>query len=123
MIRLISCFSKRDDISIQDFRKFWDGPEFNALIKGVAQISKANAYAKNSTLQVDMNKVIAELRHTKKPFDGTIEYWWDKASDFQTVSSNHEFADATRKLTLFQQDFIDLSQSHSFFTENQVESL
>ncbi len=123
MIKLISCFHKRSDISIQEFRKLWDSPEFTELIRNMAHCSRAKSFAKNATLQIDMNQVLAEMRNSQSPFEGTIEYWWDKASDFQGVVPSKDFAEAGRKLLIFQRGFIDMSNSHSFFTESSVEEV
>ncbi len=119
MIRFINCIKKRDDISIEDFRIYWHSQEFENLLQRVIDITKANHFAKNLTLDVDANVMIQEDRGGGEPFDGIIEYWWDKGSELMNLYNTDEAKQVRQQMIEYQRQFIDLAASSAFFTESQ----
>ncbi len=54
MIRYINCFRKLPDMSVEDFRDYWQGAEFGDLVRRVATLTGARRYNRSLTLQVSM---------------------------------------------------------------------
>jgi hypothetical protein len=122
MIRLAHCVRKRDDISLQDFRYYWQSPEFDQLLERMANFFGARRYAKNATLAVDANLWVKEMRNCDAPFDGVIEYWWDNAAQVMDLALTEPFHVLRTEMELFQWKFMALERSVIFFTEgDQIE--
>ena len=120
MVRLIHCVRKRDDITVEEFRKYWQSPEFNRLIQRSAEFFGARSYAKNATLLVDANLWIMEMRNIGEPFDGVIEYWWDSAAHLMNLALSEPYHVMRTEMELFQYKFLDLEKALIFFTEGEL---
>ncbi len=119
MIRFINCIKKRDDISIENFRNYWQSQEFEDLLHRVIDITKAQHFTKNLTLDVEANVMIQAERGGGEPFDGIIEYWWDKGSELMDLYATDEAKKVRKEMMDYQHQFIDLAASSAFFTESQ----
>ena len=64
-----------------------------------------------------LNKMFQDSRHTLDAFDGVAELWWDSIDDLMAAGTTPEGADAGQILLEDEQNFIDLSRSCIFFTE------
>jgi hypothetical protein len=117
MIRFINCVRKKEDISHQEFRTYWDDPKFRALIEKLISQVKSKRFEKKLTLQVEMNLRVMEERGSRAPYDGTIEWWWDNAAELSSILENEETKTLFQEMKLFQSEFIDLKRSSAFFTE------
>jgi hypothetical protein len=118
MVRLICCISRRSDISIEKFRDFWNSREYKELFNIVAQASQIKKYSHQLTLQIQINKELMEYHNTKEPFDGIIELWWENAQIFESLDSD-KTSEIRKKLSEFEDQFIDRSASRFFFTEGE----
>ncbi len=118
MIRYINCFRKKPDVSPQEFREYWCGAEYNELIAKLADFYKAARYTKNLALTVEMGQRLISDRGMDKPFDGIVEYYWDSAHQLSTLYETAEAHALTEQVRKFQSDFIDLSRSTAFFTDD-----
>lgn len=118
MIRYINCFRKAPDISIEDFRDYWQGAEFDELIKKIAALTGAVRYHKNLTLQVSMGEDLVSDRGLAQPYDGILEYYWENAHHLPEVYASDEARALTEQVNRYQSQFIDLSNSTAFFTEH-----
>lgn len=119
MIRYINCFRKLPDISIEDFRDYWQGAEFDDLVKKVAALTGARRHEKNLTLQVGMGQLLISDRGLASPYDGILEYYWDNANHLARVYETGEAAALLQQVQRYQSQFIDLANSTAFFTEHQ----
>lgn len=117
MIRFINCVKRRSDISVEQFRQYWNSEEFESLIKQVVAVSGARRYSKNATLLVEANTMVQEQRGSGTPFDGVLEYWWDRAAHLGELFTTAEAGALMQKMLDYQRQFIDLPQSSAFFTE------
>ena len=117
MIRLINCVKRRPDITLEQFRQYWNSNEFESLIKQVVAISGATRYAKSATLVIEANTLVQQRRGTGEPFDGVLEYWWDKAAHIEGLMGKSEAAALIQSMLDYQKRFIDLPHSSVFFTE------
>ena len=117
MVRFINCFKRRQDITAEQFRQFWSSDEFDKLIKQVVDITGASRYSKNATLVIEANALVQEQRGTGEPFDGVLEYWWEKASHLESLFADPEAQQLMREMLEYQKKFSDLTHSSAFFTE------
>lgn len=117
MIRFIHCVKKRDDVSIEDFRKFWDSPEFNNLTDRMLDLTLTADIKKNLTLDIDINTSLQLERHAKQPFDGVFEIIWQSGQDMSALESNPDFNELYAEMEDLQSQFVDFHESRRFITE------
>ncbi|MEN8803808.1 MAG: EthD domain-containing protein [Thiogranum sp.] len=118
MIRYINCFRKKSGVSAEEFRECWNSTEYNELIERIAAFYQAVRYAKNLTLRVEMGQKLISDRGMSEPYDGIIEYYWDNAHQLSTLYETPEARILGEKIGKYQNEFIDLSRSTAFFTED-----
>jgi len=117
VIRYINCFRKKPGLSDEEFRKYWCDNRFNELVSRVAGLSSAVRHAKNLTLKVQAAEQLMKDRGIGEPYDGVVEYWWQDASQLMARYQSPEAAALLKEMSEYQQQFIDLSRSTAFFTE------
>jgi hypothetical protein len=117
MIRFISCIKRRDDVSIEEFRHFWNSLAFDELQERVSRVLGANRFQHSLTLAVEANDLIMDERGLAEPFDGLIEYWWEQARDVLRLAESPEGRSALQDMREYQAQFVDFAHSHAFFTE------
>jgi hypothetical protein len=122
MIRLITCLKRRDDISPEEFRRFWMDAAFDELIGRIVALTGAERYAKNLTLSVEANVLLMQERGLGEPFDGIIEFWWHDAAHFDELYNSEERKALMLDMQAYQTQFADLAASASFFTESRETS-
>ena len=118
MIRYINCFRKKSDMSAEEFREYWCGAEYDELIEKLAAFYKATRYAKNLTLKVEMGQKLLSDRGMGEPYDGIIEYYWDNAHQLSSLYESPAAQTLSEQVGKYQGEFIDLSRSTAFFTED-----
>lgn len=117
MIRFLNCVRKKEEISHQEFRTYWNDPKFRDLIDKLISQLKPKRFEKRLTLQVEMNLRIMQERGSSEPYDGTIEWWWDNASELSSLLEKEGTKKLLQEMKLFQSGFIDFKRSSAFFTE------
>jgi hypothetical protein len=117
MIRHIKCIRKRPDLSDQEFRAFWNAPDFEDLNQQVATLAKAVGYSRNLTLKVEATQRVIDDREFVDPFDGVIEFLWEDASQLMKLYDTPEAQELREKIADYENQFIDRSRSTAFFTE------
>jgi len=108
MIRFINCVRRRKDISAEEFRRYWNSPEFDYLFEQLFLIIQPRRFAKNLTLQVSANEQIRQERGSGEPFDGTLEYWWHDARELLEKYDSTDARKIRQELLEYQQQFIDI---------------
>ena len=117
MIRFINCIKRRDDISVEELRRFWTDPVFRELQKELAKALGANRYHRALTLEVEANTLFLEERGLAEPGDGILEYWWENVRDVVKLMESPEGLAARRAMTEYQRQFVDFAATRAFFTE------
>jgi len=117
MIRFINCVRRREDISVDEFRRYWNSPEFEQLFERLFKIVQPRGFAKNLTLQVSANERIQQERGSGEPFDGTLEFWWDNAAELLEKYDSPQAQEIRQEMLDYQKQFIDIQRCHAFFTE------
>jgi hypothetical protein len=120
VIRYINCFRKLPELSNEEFRDYWQGAEFDELIRQVAQLTSASHFEKNLTLKVDMGRHLIEDRGLAEPYDGIIEYSWENARHLPEVYATEAAQALAGRMQSFQSQFIDMENSTAFFTEHET---
>jgi hypothetical protein len=118
VIRYINCLRKKPGMSDAEFRKYWCNDRFNELVGQVAALSSAVRHAKNLALRVQATERLIQDRGIGEPYDGLIEYWWQDASQLMDKYQSPEVAALLQDMSAYQAQFIDLSRSTAFFTED-----
>lgn len=117
MIRFIHCVKRKDDISIEEFRRFWNSAEFNDLIDRMLGHALTAGVKKNLTFDIDVNKALQAERGAKQPFDAVFEVLWQSGGDLPALLDNEEFQALMQDMEAIQRRFVDFHESRRFFTE------
>ncbi len=116
MIRFIHCMKKRPELTIAEFREYWNSQEFTELMDRMTQMLGPVSVIRNLTFNIELNNSLMQERGAEEPFDGIIEFWLESAADLQNL--NNAEADALRaEMEAYQQQFVDFTESRRFFTE------
>ena len=122
MIKLVTCIKRRKGMSHADFRSFWKSELLDKLIHKTAQMLNAKKYSKNTTLAVDANIYARMIRDGSEPFDGMIQYWFENASGIVSPSETRD-DELVQEMLEYQQQFAEMDQCCSFFTDDNIETL
>ena len=117
MIRHIKCIRKKPELSDQEFRAFWNAPEYEDLNQQVATLAQAERYSRNLTLKVEATHRVIDDRGFVDPFDAVIEFLWEDASQLMKLYDAPEAQELREKIADYESQFIDRSRSTAFFTE------
>ena len=116
MIKLVFCVRRRSDLSVDDFKKYW--VENHApLVKKHAAALGARRYVQSHTVEDETNAELRASRGTTEAFDGIAEVWWDSRDALTAVLSRPEGQAAGDELLEDERNFIDLSRSCLFLTD------
>ncbi len=119
MIKMVCCLTKRQDVDATSFRYYCEH-QLQELLVEFAHTWGAERFAISHTLAVDANRAMMKARHTRPPYDGLIEMWWDQARNFTAAQSQAAAQEADRALYQTNQNFIDYSRSSLFFTQENI---
>lgn len=116
MIRMIYCVMRKEGVSLQDFRDYFDGEHQEQVCK-VAKELKAVDFKQSLTLMVERNFTVMVRRGTEMPYDGVIEMWWDNAVELEKTMETDEAQSKAESFFARENQYFDLSHSRIFFTE------
>lgn len=116
MIRFIHCMKRRPDLTVAEFREYWNSPEFAALLARMEAMVGPVSMIKNLTFNIEVNNLLMQERGAEEPYDGILEVWLESANDLQALDTPE--AEALREeMAEYQKQFIDFSASKRFLTE------
>lgn len=118
MVRLVYCVTRREDLSPENFRRYWQDDRYDILLAKFAKLYQAARFGRNLTLNIQMNAQIMEKQGTGTPFDGIVEIWWNSAKELAAVNESPEAEALKHQIRQYEEQFIDRSLSKIFFTEN-----
>ncbi len=116
MIKLVYCIRKRDDISEEEFHRYWledHGPR----VRGHAKALGAERYVQSHTCHPDLNESLQVSRGMSPAHDGITELWWSDRAALDQALASAEGRDAAADLIADERKFIDLEASTLFITE------
>ena len=117
MVKLMRCLKGREDISVVEFRRFWNDPDYEAMLDKFVTMSHAVRVTRSITLQIDINQELAELHGTSKPYDGVVEVCWENAQMLLAMRHDDAGMRSVDELLAFEDQFVDRPLSRYFFTE------
>ena len=121
MIRFVNCIRKHEKMTDEIFRQYWNSELFSDLVFQVARYSGADRYAKSLSLKIEANNRLLNDRGGLKPFDGTIELWWESPPDLLSLYDSEEGQALINEILNYEQQFVDFTRSSTFFTETNIQ--
>lgn len=119
MIKLVYICHRRSDFTPEAFYDRWlnvHGP----LVKSVAEQIGARRYVQSHKLDTSVNEQLREARGMAEPYDGITEVWWDSMDDLIRAAETEEGQAAMQRLVEDEAEFLDLSKSCIFMTEEHT---
>lgn len=117
MIRFVHCVKRRDEVSELEFRRFWNGAEYLALIEEMRAILKPVRLQRSLVLSVHANEELMRERQGAEPFDAMLELWFDNAREFVHLRESPGYPAFNDRMEKLLEGFVDFSRSARFFTE------
>ncbi len=117
MIKFIQCVRSRRDLSLQQFREYWQ--EYEGKVRRVAEVSGAVRATLDTTLAVDANLQVMTLRGTAAPYEGVAEILWERAPALALLTEGSDLRAAIEQMQALQAEFVDLERSAFFFAMTQ----
>jgi uncharacterized protein (TIGR02118 family) len=119
MIKLVYCIRRREDVTPEEFHRYWL-EEHGPLVRSVADAIGAARYVQSHTVQPELNELLRASRGSEEPYDGITEVWWDSLADLQAGMETTAGQDAQRRLMEDESTFIDFARSRVFITEEHA---
>lgn len=119
MIKLVYIVHARDDVSPEEFHRYWL-EEHGPLVTSVAEAIKARKYVQSHTIDTPLNQVLVDSRGMAPIHQGITEVWWDSIDDLQAALATEAGAEAGQRLLEDEAKFIDLARSTIFLTEEHT---
>ena len=117
MIKLVFCCRRKEGMTREQFQERWlevHGPLVKRLRESDLPIMKR--YVQSHSLPDEMSEGVRRPRGSAAPYDGITEVWFDSVEALGTTTSEGAIA-AARTLIEDEAEFIDLSRSSVFLTE------
>jgi hypothetical protein len=117
MVKFVQCMRRRQGVTIQDFRRWWEG-----YLEKSAELAKAMGSARMAAdiaLLVPENMEIRTARGTGEPYDGVVTIWMQDAAPFETLKSDPTLKPLWDEVLWEQREGLDLENS-SFFMVQEV---
>jgi len=80
MVKLVYCVRKRDDVSDDEFHRYWleqHGPFVCSFAEAIAAVR----YVQSHTILPEANARLQAGRGLAAPYEGTTEVWWNSLED------------------------------------------
>ena len=119
MIKLVFCLRRRDDLSREEFQRYWleqHGP----LVRSYADALRIRRYVQVHSIDDGISLAVAGPRNPPAPYDGVAELWFDDLEALAAAGSTDEGRAAGAALLADERTFIDLESSPLFLTEEHV---
>lgn len=116
MIKMVYGVRKREDLSSEEFYKYWleqHGP----LVKKHAPAVRMKKYVQSHSVSTPVAALAQEVRGMTQTYDGITECWWTSLEDLMEALQTPEGATANEALAKDEANFVDLKNSCIFFTE------
>lgn len=117
MVKFIQCMRRRQGVTVQDFRRWWEG-----YLEKSAELAKAMGATRMSAdiaLLVPENMEIRTARGTDEPYDGVVILWIQDATPFDTLKTDPTLRPLWEEVLREQREGLDLERS-TFFMVQEV---
>ncbi|NQT74449.1 MAG: EthD domain-containing protein [Chloroflexi bacterium] len=115
MIKLVYCVKQRNDISPEEFHRYWL-EEHRVLVKRLAITIRIRRYGQSHRIETEMNDFFRLSKGTGEPYDVITEIWWDSWDELAAAGSP-EGIEADKTLLEDERKFVDHARSVVFLTE------
>ena len=119
MIKLVFVIRRREDLSPEEFHRYWL-EEHGPLARSLVEPLGARRYVQAHTVAPELNPQLAATRGTAEAFDGLAELWWDSLDDLASAFASEKGQEAGQTLMEDEAKFIDFGRSSLFLTEEHV---
>jgi len=119
MIKLIYCIRKRDDITTEEFNRYW----LNDHAPRVASVAKTLGlirYIQSHLTAPAINQVLLASRGLAPAFDGITEVWLESEQKMADTFSTPDGQAAAKLLIDDESKFIDFARSSVFMTTEHI---
>ena len=121
MIKLTFCLRRRQDLSVEEFQRYWR-EEHGPLVRDRAAVLGLRKYQQVHTLHEPELHAALQRRNggAPEPFDGIAEVWVDDIDTFRGGTGTAESRQAAKDLLEDEARFIDLASSPMWLGEEIV---
>lgn len=116
MIRAIYGVVARSGIEKDAFQRFWDGPEYCAIIDDFARIYRAERLEKNLCLRIGLNDLVSSRQGIQHQIDGIIEAFWSNAAHVMQINESDEANQLKARWSEAEMQIVDRQRSFMTFT-------
>ncbi len=116
MVKLIFCLRRREDISVEEFHRYWRD-EHGPLVARHADALGIRRYVQLHTVSGPVNAALAAARRAPAAYDGVAELWFDDADALGRSAASDEGRAAAAELARDEERFIDHRHSPLFVAE------
>jgi uncharacterized protein (TIGR02118 family) len=116
MVKLIFCLRRREDISEEEFHRYWRH-EHGPLVTRHAPVLGIRRYVQVHTVAGPVNTMLAATRGGPEAYDGVAELWFDDVDALVTSAGSEEGRAAVTELADDERHFIDHSRSPLFVAD------
>jgi uncharacterized protein (TIGR02118 family) len=119
MVKLIFCLRRRDDISEEEFHRYWRD-EHGPLVTRHADALGIRRYIQVHTVVGPVNAMLAASRGGPEAYDGVAELWFDDAEALARSAGSEKGLAAAAELARDERRFIDHSRSPLFVADEHA---
>ncbi|HUD17238.1 MAG TPA: EthD domain-containing protein [Acidimicrobiales bacterium] len=119
MIKLIFCLRRRQDISEEEFHRYWRHEHGPLVIRHAATLG-IRRYVQLHTVSGPVNAMLAATRGGPEAYDGVAELWFDSADALASSAATEKGMAAAADLARDEERFIDHARSPLFVADEQA---
>jgi len=120
MIDVILCARRRDDMSLEEFHRYWRD-KHAPLVASHAEILGMRSYALHLTLNTGLESIVQGDRGCPTDvFDGVAVLSFESLEDMAAKGAEPAALAAAEELAADERRFIDHTQSRIWFTEHHT---
>ena len=116
MIKLVFCLRRRDDVSEEEFHRYWL-EEHGPLVRKHAEALGIRRYQQVHQVLPEFSRALGAGRGAPEAFDGVAEPWWDDADALAAPGQTEAGRAAGAALLEDEKRFIDHARSPIFLAE------
>lgn len=120
MIKLVFTLRRRDDMSREEFQRYWR-ERHAPLVQRHAETLRIRRYVQTHARKTPLDEALSATRGSEPgAYDGVAELWWDSIEDLLEAFASEAGQAAGRDLLEDEQRFIDLARSPLWLGEEHV---
>ncbi|MCL6415220.1 EthD domain-containing protein [Aestuariirhabdus sp. Z084] len=119
MIKQVMCFRRKAGVSDIELRNYWNN-EFDQFIRDAGNTLNCCRAAKSLTLQVEENDKLQQRQHFEAPYDGVVEFWFEKPREAFEITSSDQWIQLITELKQNPHFLLDTSRSTSFYVDESI---